>query len=555
MIFSALIAVLPLPGSAIFTFLVAYLLFEIGFFFQYHWILIPRANRIDLSRPPAPYRDYPRIEDRVQLLKRIIERLGKRVPADGSITKSDIYYNFIESWFIRKHKDVQYEQFSRQFDMATLDSGLCPPPPPMLRMAWSSVDRGDELNGSSSETSLNEAYVKSNGNAVSDKEHSAMKHAADKDDSNLGRLKKDNMDEFLSWAFFGVHYCTIQSTPEMMTALNEFYDVLESKADMTFEPGRNENFIPRCFTFEEVKSLYRPCFIYAGVAMLRIIANIILAFIGFRQHTCERGLRYWHRTAKTNQNESPFIFFHGIAPGGHAPYLPMIFFGLLRGRSTSRDIFFFENKSVSYSLCFDTVSEEDTVHGVLQAFDRHLSEQHKRNLTFCGHSLGSCQLALVVKSPQLRKRMQNLILIDPVSILLSEPDVMINFLYARTEDGKIENSSVHKLIRFFHETKIHLVASSELFIEHYLRRNFAWYNNELWLADIPDECNVLVCLSEYDEIVHSVKVEREISGHRRSQRFGSRINQIMWKGVGHAHCLTHPDKWSDLHEAMCKMKL
>jgi pimeloyl-ACP methyl ester carboxylesterase len=376
-------------------------------------------------------------------------------------------------------------------------------------------------------------------------------------------LQKDNMDEFLSWAFFGVHYSTIQSSSDMLKALNEFYQTLESEACLTFEPGKNVNFTPRCFTFEKVNSLYRPYCVYAGVALMRMAANIILTIIGFQQYTCERGMRYWHRAAKSYPNESPFLFFHGIAPGGHAPYLPMIFLGLLREDSSRRDIFFFENKPVSYLMCFDAVSEEDSVHGILEAVNRHLGSKSTRNLTLCGHSLGSCQLTLMVKSPHLRDRIQTLILIDPVSILLSEPDVMINFLYTRRESEELEdksNSWARKLIRFFHESKIHLVASSELFIENYLRRNFAWYNSELWLADIPNECKVLVCLSEHDEIVNSTKVDREISEHNnlvRSQKInsvGPVIEKLMWKSVGHAHCITHPDRWMDIRDAICKLK-
>jgi pimeloyl-ACP methyl ester carboxylesterase len=242
----------------------------------------------------------------------------------------------------------------------------------------------------------------------------------------------------------------------------------------------------------------------------------------------------------------------------------MIFFGLLRNTSKERDIFFFENKPVSYSMCFDAVSEEDTVHGVLEAVEKHVGASSERNLTLCGHSLGSCQLTMMVKSPKLRERMQNLILIDPVSILLSEPDVMINFLYTRRESEEVEddtsnNNWVRRLIRFFHESKIHLVASSELFIEHYLRRNFAWYNAELWLGDISSECSVLVCLSEHDEIVNSAKVQREVSDHNNRRLVaiekgcGPIVEQIMWKGVGHAHCITHPDKWKDIHDAMLRM--
>eukprot|EP00956_Cyclotella_meneghiniana_P016757 scaffold26736_cov59-Cyclotella_meneghiniana.AAC.1 len=513
-------------------------------------VLIPRANRVDLSRPPAAYRDYPRTQDRILLLRRILERLRKRIPVDSNnaSAKSEVYYKFIESWFIAKGNDRHYEQFSEQFD--TVDLGFCPPP--LLRMAWSSVDRGEGMYGSSSESSLNEV-AGSNIQNINQKGY------------ELGRLQKDNMDEFLSWAFFGVHNSIVQSTPETLKVLDEFYQTLKAEANLTFESGRNPNFSPRCFTFEEVKSLYRPYCVYAGVALLRIAANMILLLIGFRQYTCERGLRYWHRAPKSSKRrESSFIFFHGIAPGGFAPYLPMIFFGLLRESSLQRDIFFFENLAVSYSLCFDSVSEEDTVHGVLEAIDRHLiCDKSERNLTLCGHSLGSCQLTWMVKSSHLKKRIQNLILIDPVSILLSEPDVMINFLYTRRESEELEDSSnswALKFIRFFHESKIHLVASSEIFIEHYLRRNFAWYNSELWLADVPKECNVLVCLSEHDEIVNSSKVEKEVSDHNNivssqtTSQDGPIVDKIMWKDVGHAHCITHYDKWLEIFEAMCRMK-
>lgn len=508
-------------------------------------------------------------------MKRIIARLGKRVSSNNETSstndpnnnsaKAEVYYKFIESWFIKKNHDTHYEQFSKQFDMMTLDGGFCPPPPPMLRMAWSfGVDKTSGLIGSESETSLTEAI---HGYANNNNRVRANQNGVHQKSINSGRLQKDNMDEFLSWAFFGVHVSTVQSTPSMQKSLDEFYATLQSEADLTFEPGRND-YTPRCFTFEQVNSLYRPYIVYAGVALMRVCANFILTLIGFRQYSCERGLKYWHRSAKSVSEETPFLFFHGIAPGGHAPYLPMIFLGLLRDSAWKRDIFLFENKPVSYSLCFDAVSEEDTVHGVLEALDQHLGSGPQKNLTFCGHSLGSCQLTMMVKSSQLRKRIRNLILIDPVSILLSEPDVMINFLYTRKESEEFDantNSWIQSLIRFFHETKIHLVASSELFIEHYLRRNFAWYNSELWLADIPPDVNVLVCLSEHDEIVDSSKVERELIEHNdllldknvqgsSLTSLGPVVEKIVWRGVGHAHCIAHPDKWADIHKAMGKME-
>jgi len=483
------------------------------------------------------------------LLSRILDLLEE----DYQLTKktqdvsaSEAYYNFIESWFCKKAvNNVKYERFSEQLDMTTLDVGLCPPLSLSL-YSFGGTSASDDDGCTSSNDSLPQLLVN---NKVQNNNHSI-----------IGKLLRDNMDEFLSWAFFGIDSATVESDRKMKETLDHFYTMLQSKAGLQFEPGRNDYFTPRWFTFEKVQSLYRPFGVYAAVALMKIAANCILYIIGFRQHTCKKGLRYWHRPAakqQQQQRESPFLFFHGIAPGGYAPYLPIVLFGLLRGeRSRHRDIFFFENKPIPYALCFDALSEEDTLHGVLEAVHRHLDFFGANNLMLCGHSFGSCQLTWMINSPQLRSRVRSMILLDPVSILLHEPDVVVNFLYTRNPDyedsynGK-SGSLVGKLVRFFHESKIHLVASSELFIEYYLRRNFAWYNSELWLDDIPLDVKVLVCLAKNDEIVNAKKIEREISRLGKSR---SNIQKIVWDEVGHAHCISNPDRWSDIYDAMIKME-
>jgi hypothetical protein len=156
----------------------------------------------------------------------------------------------------------------------------------------------------------------------------------------------------------------------------------------------------------------------------------------------------------------------------------------------------------------------------------------------------------MINSPQLKSRVRSMILLDPVSILLHEPDIVVNFLYTRNPDhedsyNRKSGSLAGKLVRFFHESKIQLVASSELFIEYYLRRNFAWYNSELWLDDIPLDVKVLVCLAKNDEIVNAKKIEREISRLSRSR---SNIQKIVWDEV------CNPDRWSDIYVAMTKME-
>ena len=376
------------------------------------------------------------------------------------------------------------------------------------------------------------------------------------------------MDEFLSWAFFGLPLSTVQTSTDMKNALDSFYDILSTRTGLTFEPGNNPHFKSRSFTFERVKSLYRPYIVYVGVALLRSTANIILYILGFRQYTCAKGLRYWHRSPRSHKG-SPFLFFHGIAPGGYAPYLPMIF-GILKGELSyrHRDLFLFENKPVSYALCFGALSEEDTIHGVLEAINLHLDESNRETscgLTLMGHSFGSCQIAWMIKSQGIKNRISSIILCDPVSILLSAPDVVVNFLYRRQGlkdpyNGN-PNNWLEKILRFINETKIHLVASSELFIEHYLRRNFAWYNSELWLQDIPSEVKVLVCLADSDEIVNAPNIEREINHHnstvsrdRSNCGGGCLIEKIIWKDVGHAHCMMSTTCFNDIHKAMLRME-
>ena len=542
---------IPPLGIALASIAIGYIILEFGFFYHYHFHLLPLANKITY-RPPAPYRDYVEIEHREKLLLRILDRLCERVPnQDGNNDSAYYVYNFIESWFRKKNDDAHFQKFSEEFDLATLDVGLCPPPPPMVRAAWSSLGGGntsveDEPSKSSTDSLLEVCNNNSsNQNGNSDENSKSVNN----------KLKRGNMDEFLSWAFFGIPFSAVQSDPSMQKALENFYNILQTRG-LTFEAGANPNYKPRSFTFERAGCMYRLYGVYVCVALMRMAANCILYLLGFRQYSCKRGLRYWHRPAKQQQCGTPFLFFHGIAPGGHAPYLPMIFFGLLRGQLSHRhrDIFLFENKPISYSLCFDAISEESTVHGVLEAIDRHLgTTSTATNLALCGHSFGSCLLTWMIKAPEIRNRISSLILLDPVSILLSEPDVVVNFLYARQE---IQDPcpNPNPLIRFFNESKIHMVASSEMFIEHYLRRNFAWYNSELWLADVPDHVKVVVCLAEYDEIANAPKIEREIASHNskvsRNVSSGALVEKIVWRDVGHAHCITNPERWTDIHNAM-----
>jgi len=112
---------------------------------------------------------------------------------------------------------------------------------------------------------------------------------------------------------------------------------------------------------------------------------------------------------------------------------------------------------------------------------------------------------------------------------------MVNFLYAQELD------------------KIRMVASSELFTEYYIRRHFAWYNSELWLDDVDKGCNLLVCLSEKDEIINAGKVRQELD--RYSSTVAKKPTTLFWDGVGHGACIYTPSKWKEIKSLMLTQEL
>lgn len=370
--------------------------------------------------------------------------------------------------------------------------------------------------------------------------------------------RKANMDELFSWAFFGKDHSHLE--PWMKDELQLIYDMLETRYNLTFEPGNNSNLSAMRLTLDPLEPAYRPLLIYFLFGSIQWIGNLILRLSGFRFYTTSNGLRYWYRpkshssflfgtngiddsrvsasTVKTREttspqateNQLPLLFFHGIAPGGLAPYLPMILCGLGRG---GRPIMLFENPAISFSICLKSMNEQETVEGVLEAVQARFPNK-QQGVSIVGHSFGSCQVTWLLHS-KLSSQIQQVVLVDPVSVLLSEPDVLTNFLYSR------------KALQ--EKSRAIGVVANELCIERFLRRDFAWYNSELWLEDIPPHTKVVVCLADKDEILNAAKVKREIKIHLQEK--GGKLDLILWEGGRHAYCVTRPDAWK---QVTCTMR-
>jgi pimeloyl-ACP methyl ester carboxylesterase len=179
-----------------------------------------------------------------------------------------------------------------------------------------------------------------------------------------------------------------------------------------------------------------------------------------------------------NDNESvdnyPLIFFHGISPG-LCCYLPFLM-NICKDRAS----IFIEIPHVTTMLNFTPHQHSTMAYAVEHILDRH----HIKEAAVMGHSFGSIVAKVIACS---NENIKQLILVDPVCLLLCLPDVAYNFLYWEP---------ISRFAKFAYH---HLGLRGEITISNALRRHFWWYENILWLEDLP--CDLIVALPEFDGII------------------------------------------------------
>ena len=460
---------------------------EIIFYLVFHFIMKPKSN--DLSRKsPKICRDYQHISHdplthRHQLLKRILDR-------------------------IQKNCEVEGKEFRDEFDI--------------FMRGWFDVIPN-----------------KSNKNLVS-REKSEMPF------SFLDSVDRQSVEIFFSWAFFDKQWYHLETWEIKEIAV--MFKMLENRG-ITFQrekdmPSRDFTFIPRCMTLEKSNSIHRPLAFYFFLGWIRILGYLILLMFGYRRYTiqCESGnhMTYWFRDSRDiskHQTDETILFQHGISPGGLANYIPFIVYCL---NQINRSVLIPETHSITCSLSFHALDEEEMVDAVQKALRRH--KKLKNGLYIVSHSFGTFQSTWILKAKEIRPLIRKVVLIDPVSILLSFPDVLSNFLYSNRNKKDRMNWKQRLNMEM-----VRLLASSELFIEDYLRRKFAWFNSELWLEDIP--CDTHIFLAEDDVILNACKIQRELDRHLVGSARKS-IFYTVWNNIRHAEVLFKPRLLNQVKQAL-----
>ena len=468
--------------SALRVFLVLWGIAEVVFYFIFRLYLIPKANK---RTQPTPYRE-PFGSSRVTLLKWILHRILSDANCGGTKgviddRKKAVLSTFLVSWFQEIVPPANYLKKSStvsSYDDCSSDA------------SGSAADGGN--------TGANQKLYMTSPCSTS---------------WTIPGLTKENLHIFLAWVLFGKE--VDQMDDEDHVEMDACFKYLEEELDISYDLVTPPRYLPRRMSLEDVDPWHRPLVVYVSLGIVKMLAGLFLSLVGFRFVQSKTGLTGWLRQGKDGM--TPLLFFHGIAPAGFSFYLPLVFQLI-----DNRPCLLVDNPNISCVVQFSAVSEDRTVQGVKELVDTYFGGDRK--VTLVGHSFGSCPISWLLAS-EMKSRVRDVYLLDPVTILLSNSDVMVNFLYSKGSFSKIR-----------------MLASSELFTEYYLRRHFSWYNSELWLKDVTD-IPITVGLAEDDEIVASEKVLAHCQQYKN-------VDVIHWPSAGHAAVVMDPRKWEMVRERL-----
>jgi hypothetical protein len=301
--------------------------------------------------------------------------------------------------------------------------------------------------------------------------------------ASIDSIQQENLESFFAWVMYATFSRNLNQEQKENIALVLNY--LQTTFRLSFRPGYNPKVHHVHMTLEPIRYIHHPLFLYILVGIKNIFTDISLQAMGY-QKRYSRGVTYWFRPSPcVNDELTPTVFFHGITTGWS------IYALLIQQLSSKRTIFLFELDGIKiHSLNFEMPSPDHYCEVVRRVLDRH----QKTKVNLVGHSFGTITTGwFVTRYPSY---VSHVTLIDPVSLLLSQPEVAFNFLYRKPST--------------LMEWGIHLAASMEITISNSLRRNFWWYQNELWLEDIDSSIGVHISLAGGDEVCNSEAVHEYI---------------------------------------------
>jgi len=339
----------------------------------------------------------------------------------------------------------------------------------------------------------------------------------------IEELGKDDVEHLYAWAAFGKHLVDLSQAEK--EDLDKIFTGGKQRFGLYFRPGSTHKYFAKQVGLENVQAKHRPLILYLLVLFVWIFAAFFLLIKGFYPFRSQSGQTGWFRPARgrtgTNPQQLPMVFFHGIAPAGVTGYIAFVLKGLAQD---GRAVFLFENPAIAMSLFagFSPLTQEETVQGVQEIVDRFVGSE--TDIAVVGHSFGTVPVTWLLHCDSMRNRIKQAVMLDPITILLTMCEVMNTFLYN-------PDSLAVQLM------------SPEIHMQNYLRRYFPFYNSDLDMRDVVQDCSVLVCLSERDDIVPAFNIRRAVELHL-PERPNDKL--IFWEDSQHGQCVVQEQKWNDI---------
>ncbi|KAM0667707.1 hypothetical protein ACQRIT_003148 [Beauveria bassiana] len=397
----------------------------------------------------------------------------------------------------------------------------------------------------------------------------------------LADIHRDNVREFLLWAFFEAERGEGEDKEELAEAtgveLDGYVAELGDRLGHRFAPGRGKAMSLR-LTLDPVKTTYRGLAWYGVVTLIDAVTCALLWGHGFRfygrasaaevlktfpprpqellsqRKSPAPALGYWYygpspssadklpksAGAKTAE-QLPLVFFHGIGVG-LLTYLRFLFDLVRAAKACSKKdanslgIIAVEMLPVSFRLTAPPLDKR----AFLAAFTAIVDAHGWDDFGIVSHSYGSVPTTHVLTADDagLRRRARAATLVDPVTVLLQLPHVAYNF--------------TRRPPRTAAEWQLWYFASTDVGVATVLGRHFFWRDNIVWKEDLlrlpgGGRRKVAVSLAAKDIIVNAPAVAQYLQETKDAVADGTLEVGLLWfPNLDHAQVFDTPSDYNKI---------
>lgn len=375
--------------------------------------------------------------------------------------------------------------------------------------------------------------------------------------ASVSSLGIDNCLSFIAWAFVGEDYFVLKNSTkdknkdEKLTMVEKCFDLLCEffpKEMAQIKPGYNRHVRHVSMCLDPVNFHHMPFIFYAflnffnyayELIVMQLLGgwkashvNIAPTHVNRSRSKDDFKLKYWYKNVERKDNGTgpqadPVLFLHGISYGW------IIYAGML-SLWVDRPVLMIDLESIKIG----TLSKAHPyAPAMAQALKTVLKNHGFEKADICGHSFGTLLASTVLNyTPEIIGT--NLVLIDPVCLLLTLPDVAYNFLY--------------KPPVTMMEWMIQLGASREATIARTLYRDFIWFEYDMILEKVPPHVNIIAVLGGRDEVLNPVCIHNYLTlfeSEEGKKRKGM-VKNMLLEGAAHGEVLFSGGVMMQIQEAI-----